>query len=521
MEDAIDLILTASRNENNEVNRALARAIVLELGQFPLALAQAAGYILIHGCLNRYLSIYRVNKRELLDSFEAQQPQDYQVPVATTIRVSLKQLLPAAQQLLQLFAHLDSTSISQGIISKAANTRFENVMDIEKSQLQPETLEQATALMKVFCPSGNWSEYEFNNLVTQCLQYSLLRVTTQGDSQFYSMHILVQGHLRASLDPMNGHKPGQLIVRLLGSAIMFDATNKFIAYHRILLPHLRLIRVEDIVEAGDHCAFGQVLNYTGDHRPAVMHLERCVEMWRASLGDEHLNTLSAMVNLAFCYDNIGDHQRAVEMKKKVLGVYKRVQGPEHKNTLITAGNLAASYRNLGRHKEAAELYKQVLDAWKRSLGPEDELTLRTMANLALCYNNLGQDQEALELQEQVLEFWKRSLDPESPDTLWIMSCLAQSYLLVARSQEALELNRQTLKGQTRVLGPEHPNTLATIRIQLRILRVLGMVDQILDLLQAALSVHEKALGPNHPMTMRLKKDFSVELMLLQGQQTTC
>jgi len=41
-EDAIDLILTASQNEKNEINWALARAIVLELGHFPLALAQAA-----------------------------------------------------------------------------------------------------------------------------------------------------------------------------------------------------------------------------------------------------------------------------------------------------------------------------------------------------------------------------------------------------------------------------------------------------------------------------------------------
>ena len=425
-----------------------------------------------------------------------------------------------AQQLLRLFAHLDSTSISQDIISKAASTRFENVMHTAKSQLRLETSEQATALMKIFCPSGSWSEYEFNNLVTQCLQYSLLRVTTQGDSQFYSMHILVQSHLRTSLDPMNGHKPGQLIVRLLGSTITYEFTNKFFAYYRVLLSHIRLIRVEDVVEAGDHRAFGHVLNRTGDHRLAVRHLDRCVEMWGASLGDEHLDTLSAMVTLTHCYIAIGNDQRALEMDERLWGVYKRVQGPEHKNTLITAGNLAASYWRLGRYKEAVELNKQILEAWKRLLGPEDELTLRTMANLALCYNNLGQYQEALELQEQVLEIWKRVLDPESPGTLWIMSCLSESYLCVARSQDALELIRQTLDGQTTVLGPDHPHTLATIRTRLLILRDLGMIDQIPDLLQAALSTHERVLGTNHLMTMKLKKDFHAELTLLQVQQTT-
>ena len=101
-----------------------------------------------------------------------------------------------------------------------------------------------------------------------------------------------------------------------------------------------------------------------------------------------------------------------------------------------------------------------------------------------------------------------------------MNCLAESYLRVGRSQEALELNQRSMEGRTRVLGPEHPQTLAAIRFRLRIFRDLGMMDQIPVLLQAALSAHERALGTNHPTTMKLKKNFSAELTLLQGQQTT-
>jgi len=457
----------------------------------------------------------------LLDSFETEQPQDYQVPVATTIRVSLKQLPPAVQQLLRLFAHLDSTSISQEIISKSASSAFRKVMSTAESELQPETLDQAIALMKIFCPSGSWSEYEFNNLVTQCLQYSLLRVTTQGDSRFYSMHILVQSHLRASLDPMNGYKPGQLTVRFLGSAITFDSTKKFIAFHRLLLPHLRLIRVEDVVEAGDHRAFRHVLNHTGDDRLAVTHIERCVEMWRASLGDEHQNTLWAMMALAVSYKHTGSHHRAMEIEMKVWDVHRRVLGPEHLDTLSAARNLAESYRRLGRYEEAVKLNKQVLEARGRLLGPDNQGTVTTMANLALCYNSLGRNQESLELQERVLEFRKQLLGPEDPNTLWIMGCLAESYFRVNRSQEALELTRQTLEAKTRVFGPEHRQTLATTRVQLLILRKLGMKDQIPDLLRMGLSAHEKALGINHPSTMWLKEKFGAELASLKRTQTMC
>ena len=66
MDDAINLLLTASGSEDTEANRALARAIVEELGRLPLALAQAAGYIFVHKCLSTYLILYRQSTKMLL-----------------------------------------------------------------------------------------------------------------------------------------------------------------------------------------------------------------------------------------------------------------------------------------------------------------------------------------------------------------------------------------------------------------------------------------------------------------------
>jgi hypothetical protein len=393
MDDAIELIIVASGSDNTEQNRILAYAIAKELGHLPLALAQAAGYIFVHECLSTYLDIYHTSQKELLESVEAELPSDYQASVATTIAMSLNRLSPRAQSMMQLFSHLDSTSIAREVIVKSASRKFREVVRTHESKLQPQTVEHADALIKIFCPSGIWVAYEFNKLITQCLQYSLLRLTTQGDAQFYSMHILVQAYLRMKPDSLQGRRYDSLVVRLLGSSITAGDNYEHIAFNRLLLPHLRLIKMEDVIEAGDHSGFGRVLRETGNGKLSVIHRERCVKMWRMLLGDEDESTLASMAHLAISYKSIGSIQKALEMEESLLVVQKSTLGPDHRDTLLTAGYLAESYRQSGRYEEAVELHKQVLPVLERKLGMDDHSTLVVMGNLAMAYYDVGRYQE--------------------------------------------------------------------------------------------------------------------------------
>jgi len=511
-EDAIRLLLMTSGYKDTKANRELARAIVEELGHLPLALVQAGGYTFVHKCLSTYLMLHRRSTKRLLSARLSELPYQYPSSVAATIQMSLDRLPMHAFNILQLFSHLDSTSIPHIIIERAAKRKFRRVEGTKEHDLSMQTREQAEALIKIFCVDGEWSEVDFNDLIMRCLQYSLLRVTTQGSNNFYSMHILVQSYLRAKVDLISGYRPGPLIVRLLGSS--YSDNRKYFVFNRLLLPHLRQIRMEDVIEAGDHHAFGHAMESAGDNRSAVPHLERCVEIWRKSLGDQHKNTLAAMGNLALSYKEVWSLQEALELEKKVWDVQRQMLGEEHHDTLAAAGNLAVSYRRIRRHKEAMELGEQVLEAQMRVLGREDVHTVKTMANLALSYKNLGQNRKALEMEEQILEIQRRKLGPEDLDTLDTMRNLAESYRITGRKHEALKLNLQALEKQKGLVGDEHPDTLISIRIQLDILRDLGMREQLWDLLRLAVPAHEKALGKDHPRTLHLRKEFEAELALL-------
>jgi hypothetical protein len=270
------------------------RAIIAVLGYLPLALAQAAGYVFIHRRLSTYVVLYQQSARALLTARPSELPYDYPSSVAVTIQMD--QLPTRVLNVLKIFTHLDSSSIPHAVVARAAERKFRSIVRTEERELKIQTREQAGLLREIFCTNGEWSEVEFDDLVRSCLQYSLLRLTTQGSSNVYSIHILVQSYLRAKLDPIQGCQPGPLVVRLLGSSTTVGSDHKYLAFNRLLLPHLRQIQMEDVAEAGNNYIFGHVMETAGDNKLEILHLERSVEIWRGSLGNE--NTRNAMRALA-------------------------------------------------------------------------------------------------------------------------------------------------------------------------------------------------------------------------------
>lgn len=505
-EDAVKLILTFSRYNDTTTNREVAERIVLTLGHLPLALSQAGAYIYVHKCLSTYLEIYRKSKGKLLSTLPWELPSNYPASVATTIRISFEKLSQDAQDVIRLFSRLDSTSIAYEIIARAALAKFRTVVWTEQPDLHPRTLALADALCQVFCPSGEWLEVDFNEIITQCLQYSLLRLTSHEDSKFYSMHVLVQSYLRLNQEPIRGCEPGQLVVRLLGSSIVYDEEYPHMAFDRLVIPHARIINTEDVVEAGDLFGFGTIFYETGNLKLSATHWERCLEMIRSIVGEEYPATFVVMGYLSNTYSVMGKHEKATELGEKALEIQKRVLGPEHGNTLRATTNFAETLRAAGRHHDALQLVEGMLEVQKRVLGPYDVATLTTMTNISDYYILAGRYKEALELKKTVVDSLIMHLGLDHPFTLEGRGGLAACYWNLLMGKEALELNQIVLESQIRILGSEHPNTLHTIRNHFTFLHELGMTTETFKLVESAVPAHERGLGMDHPTTIKFKDD---------------
>ncbi len=168
------------------------------------------------------------------------------------------------------------------------------------------------------------------------------------------------------------------------------------------------------------------------------------------MGPDHLDTLTAMNNLASTYLEVGRLNDAVLLLEETLNRRKVQQGPDHLDTLNTMNNLAAAYQISGRTGDAVPLFEKVLALRTIKLGHDNPDTLRSLHNLATSYREAGRTNEAIPLFEQAVTLRKAKLKPDHPDTLASMNSLAAAYLDTQQwakaevvLQDCLKLREQT------------------------------------------------------------------------------
>jgi tetratricopeptide (TPR) repeat protein len=246
----------------------------------------------------------------------------------------------------------------------------------------------------------------------------------------------------------------------------------------------------------------------GLYREAIPLQEKVRDYYLSASGPEHPDTLQAMHNLAWSYEEASRLDEALKMQEEVLRLFRKVRGSEHPDTLNAMGHLANSYAEAGRRDEAIRLEEQVLALSRQVRGPEHPDTLRAMHNLAASYVDAGRRNEALRLQEQVLTLSRKVLGPQHPDTLSAMNNLANSYTAVGRRDEALKMQEELLALSRKVCGPEHPDTLITMHNLASSYATVGRRDEALKLREQVLVLQCKVLGPEHSDTLGTMHDLA-------------
>ncbi|KAJ7245409.1 hypothetical protein B0H12DRAFT_1073496 [Mycena haematopus] len=123
-----------------------------------------------------------------------------------------------------------------------------------------------------------------------------------------------------------------------------------------------------------------------------------LEKRRKLLGDDHLDTLASMHNLAALYVKLDQFQKAEEMLAVLLEKWRKLLGDDYLNTLTSMQTFAAM--SLG---EAEELLVVVLEKRQRLLGDNHPDTQLSMEKMYLTYCSLDKQTEAAELQKLILK----------------------------------------------------------------------------------------------------------------------
>jgi tetratricopeptide (TPR) repeat protein len=184
---------------------------------------------------------------------------------------------------------------------------------------------------------------------------------------------------------------------------------------------------------------------------------------REILGREQVVVHTRLAHWTVRHLNVtADFSRAMEIGTSVLQSCERVLGPDHRDTLTSRNNLAGAYEAAGDLSRATPLHEETLAGSERVLGPDHPDTLTSRNNLAGAYETAGDLSRAIPLYEETLAGRERVLGPDHPNTLTSRNNLAGAYRAAGDLSRATPLYEETLSVCERVLSDQH---LITVRVR--------------------------------------------------------
>jgi tetratricopeptide (TPR) repeat protein len=463
--------------------------LAAQLGDLPLAVAQAAGFMAETGMPTaEYLDLLRTQAGKVLD--QASGGSAYPRSLAAATRLTADRLVdedPAAVQLASVCAFLGPEPIPEDLFTSASG------------ELPGELAARAA------------DPLAWRQTLAHLTRQSLARIDQRG----LVMHRLTQAILRDRLTPEQAAATRACTQAILAAADPGDPLNP-VTWPRWaqLMPHLLAADLAGTDRSDLRwmaCNACEYLLHRGDTRPAHDLAADLRHHWRDRLGDDHQDTLATALYVAWALRDMGRYAEARELAEDTLAGFRRALGEGHPNTVTAASNLAETLRNVGEYHAARELDEDTLARFRRVLGEDHPDTLTSAGNLAIDLRNLGEYQAARDLDEDTLARRRRVLGDDHPDTLLSASNLAGDQRGLGEHQAARDLDEDTLARRRRVLGDDHPGTLISANNLAIDLTDLGEHQAARDLDEDTLARRRRVLGENHPDTLTSANNLAVDL----------
>ncbi|KAJ6459278.1 hypothetical protein C8R45DRAFT_1182813 [Mycena sanguinolenta] len=475
--DAVALLLKSAQQVMSAPNQLLAQDIVKALWYFPLAIVQAGAFILESQNLQTYLDLFLKNHTELLKKQSSQHHDDYAWAVYTTWEMSFSKLSPVAMMFLQLCSFIHWDDISEDIFSRAAN---------RMTQL-PQIATSREFLSHFVGATGEWDSLAFLTVTNEIRAFSLLNFNL--DRKTFSIHPLVHSWTATTLDEAKSYH-----------SCMDDILAKSIweiAHHDLQLASLGLVSHVNSLIKGFPIIFGwqyaKLYTHVGRYAEAKELWIIEVKNQRKLYGEDGLDTLRAINNLADTYRMLGQFEEAEKLQVGSLG-------EDDLNTVMAVHNLAATYHRFGRFEDATKLQVKVLEKRRKVLGIDHPQTLDAMHNLALTYHDLEQFEEAAKLYIVEVEKWKQLAGDDHPKSLAGMHDLAITYDDLGRFEEAEKLNVVVLQKQRKIFGEDRLETLDAMTNLGHTYRCMGRLVDAESLEVISLQKRRELFGDDHAGT---------------------
>lgn len=490
------------------------------LGDLPLALVQAAAVIYEGGMtVDEYLRqlhdrIGRILELGIAPEYPTSMTAAWQISVH-----KLDQQSPAALKLLRCCAFFGPEPIPTKVFELGAQ----------------ETMTGVGAVIS--------DPIDLSSALSTLGSYALVKK----DGPYISVHRLVQGLLRADLDPEEQNSYRQDVHSILAAAAPGNpADEQTWPQYSDLVAHVGSAATDLAhCEVADHRRFAlDVVRYlyvSGDFTSCRLFAERFIEHWTEISGPDDPYVLDANRHLGNALRELGRAAEAYEVIETTLRNAERVLEPGNPLTLHLRNAFGADRRARGDFTEALRLDQETLTLHEEIFGPTDPQTLRVLNNLALDYGLNSNYIKSRDLHKNVYML-QRDTNPtvSTAEMLNALTGLARAVRLCGSFREArdlgqeahtygpelgldhylklraatdlsiamrrippdydeaLELVEDTLERCTLRRGEEHPDTLAAAISLSNLLRTTGRIAAALELAEKTADQYPSAYGAAHP-----------------------
>ncbi|MFE1874726.1 tetratricopeptide repeat protein [Streptomyces sp. NPDC059496] len=522
-------------------------ALAFDLGHLPLALAQAAAYIVDTGLVcAAYRDRLADRERKLAQLLPeaGALPDDQAAAVTAAWSLSVDradQLRPAglAKPMLQLTAVLDPNGIPHQVLTSdpalafLAARRTEPNADAPVPEPPAVTAEQATDSLGVLhrlslidhAPATPHQAVRVHQLVQRALRDPLASdeydhvARTAADALIAAWpdvesDILLAQALRANTDALAHNAEAALCKPDIHSALFVTgnslgkmgqasaARDHFTHLTELALQRLGPHHPHTLTARNNLSAW---VGYAGDAAEAVRLFAGLVSDYQRVLGPTHPLTLTARNNLVHWRGQAGDAIGATAAAVELLPLSERVLGPNHPDTLTARNNLAAALGKDGDVAGAAAAFAELIPLREQVLGAAHPDTLTTRHSLAHWRGTAGDAAGAAAALTELLPLREQVLGPDHPDTLINRADIAVWQGRAGDAAGAAVAFAELLPDLVRVLGSDHPHTV-TVRYRLLVAwqeveDAAETADELHAVLHAARFAHrERQRSADHPRT---------------------
>lgn len=235
--------------------------------------------------------------------------------------------------------------------------------------------------------------------------------------------------------------------------------NKENIYLKNIMHNLQYHDLENIYLSNYICIF---INNFFEHINTEEIYLNIIEHMEKLLGNESIELLGPMSNLANRYAVVQDYNNSEELYIKTIELSKKKLGINNINTLSYQNDVGLLYMHVGKYDKAMNIFEYILKYRMKYFENQHEDISESLNNLGSLYMELSQYEKVEAIMKKSLLLSQKYLGKYYPKTINIMNNLGLYYYNIEQYDTAESIFNESLLLSEKLLGLNHRLTFSII-----------------------------------------------------------